>query len=48
MKLKNEMGQVTAEEWGQAVESSEFDYDYVEEREELTIERIQKMLEFRD
>jgi magnesium transporter len=47
MKLKNEMGQVTAEEWGQAVASSEFDYDYVEERKELTIERIQKMLEFR-
>ncbi len=47
MKLKNEMGQVTAEELGQAVASSEFDYDYVEEREELTIERIQKMLEFR-
>lgn len=47
MGMKNEMGHVTAEEWGQAVASSEFDYDYPDEREELTIERIQTMLELR-
>ena len=47
MGMKNDMDHVTAEEWGQAVASSEFDYDYPDEREELTIERIQMMLEFR-
>lgn len=47
MGMKNDMRQVTAEEWGQAVAYSEFDYDYPDEREELTIERIQRMLELR-
>lgn len=47
MGMKNNMDHVTAEEWGQAVATSEFDYDYPDEREELTIERIQMMLELR-
>ena len=47
MGMKNNMDDVTAEEWGQAVATSEFDYDYPDEREELTIERIQMMLELR-
>lgn len=47
MGVKYNMNQVTAEEWGQAVASSEFDYDLTDEREELTIERIQRMLELR-
>lgn len=47
MGVKYNMSQVTAEEWGQAVASSEFDYDLTDEREELTIERIQRMLELR-
>ncbi len=47
MGMKNNMNPVTAEEWGQAVASSEFDYDCADEREELTIERIQRMLELR-
>ncbi len=42
---------VSAEEWGHAVSQSEFDYDYADEipeqREELTIERIQEMLDNR-
>lgn len=47
MGMKNNMNPVTAEEWGQAVASSEFDYDCADEQEELTIERIQRMLELR-
>lgn len=47
MSMKNNMSQISAEEWGQAVASSEFDYDSMDEREELTIGRIQKMLEQR-
>ena len=47
MGMKNNMDDVTAEEWGQAVATSQFDYDYPDEREELTIERIQMMLELR-
>ena len=47
MGVKNNLNQVTAEEWGQAVAFSEFDYDLTDEREELTIERIQRMLELR-
>lgn len=47
MGMKHDLSHVTAEEWGQAVASSEFDYDFPDEREELTIERIQEMLERR-
>lgn len=47
MSARHEPDQITAEEWGQAVASSEFDYDYPDEREELTIERIQEMLDHR-
>lgn len=47
MSAKHDLSNVTAEEWGQAVASSEFDYDYPDEREELTLERIQEMLELR-
>lgn len=42
-----DLERVTAEEWGDAVAQSEFDYDYTEEREELTEERILEMLEKR-
>ena len=47
MSFKDDLSNVTAEEWGHAVAQSEFDYDYPEEREELTIERIQEMLDNR-
>lgn len=47
MSAEREPDHMSAEEWGQAVASSEFDHDYAEEREELTIERIQEMLERR-
>ena len=46
MSLNHEFQDVNAEEWGDAVARSEFDHDY-EEREELTIERIQEMLDKR-
>lgn len=42
-----DLERVTAEEWGDAVAQSEFDYDYTEGREELTEERILEMLEKR-
>ena len=47
MSDKSNPNSISAEEWGQPVASSEFDYDYQDEREELTIERIQEMLERR-
>lgn len=46
MNKNHEFREVNAEEWGDAVARSEFDHDY-EEREELTIERIQEMLDAR-
>ena len=36
--------QLNAEDWGHAVATSEFDHDVPEEREELTIERIEEMI----
>lgn len=55
MSDKIELDKVTAEEWGHAVAQNEFDYnndeeeqnEYLTEREELTLERIQDMLEHR-
>lgn len=47
MSFKNDVDDMTAEEWGHAVSQSEFDYDYPEEKEELTIDRIQEMLDNR-
>lgn len=47
MSYKDDLSNVTAEEWGHAISQSEFDYDYPEEREDLTIERIQEMLDNR-
>lgn len=47
MSSNRDLNQVTPEEWGNAVAQSEFDYDYQEDREELTIERIQEMLDNR-
>lgn len=47
MSAKDNLNQVTAEEWGQAVASSEFDYDSADEPQKLTIERILEMLERR-
>lgn len=51
MWMDNEPGKLTDEEWGNAVAQSEFDYDdsvengeFLKERRELTIERIQEML----
>ncbi len=46
LNKNHEFREVNAEEWGDAVARSEFDHDY-EEREELTIERIQEMLDAR-
>ena len=43
----NDFSNVTGEEWGNSVAQSEFDYDFSEEREELTIERIEEMLDNR-
>ena len=53
MGMQDDMNKVTPEEWGHAVAQSEFDYDdpdeseVIMEREELTIERIQEMLDNR-
>ena len=54
MNEKDNLDKMTAEEWGQVVAQSEFDYDdekeeenYPAEREELTLGRIQDMLEKR-
>lgn len=45
---QDKMSQMTPEEWGDAVAQGEFDHDIsdiIEEREELTEERILEMLE---
>lgn len=44
---ENKFENMTAEEWGNAIAQSEFDYDSLEEREELTEERILEMLDKR-
>lgn len=51
MRINDDPRKLTDEEWGNAVAMSEFDYDdpaegedFLAEREELTIERIQDML----
>ena len=45
--MDNKTKNMSAEEWGSAVAQSEFDYESIEEREELTEERILDMLENR-
>ncbi len=54
MDFDKDLSKVTPEEWGRAVAQSEFDYDdpvehevFPPKRKELTIERIQEMLEAR-
>ena len=47
---QDKMSQMTSEEWGDAVAQGEFDHDIsesIEEREELTEERILEMLDNR-
>lgn len=47
---QDKMSQMTPEEWGDAVAQGEFDHDIseiIEEREELTEERILEMLDNR-
>lgn len=45
MEDKRNPEQLQGEEWGHAVAASEFDHDIPEEREELTIDRIEGMLD---
>ena len=47
MSINRELDPVTAKEWGNEPAHGENFSDYPEEREELTIERIQEMLEDR-
>lgn len=49
MSMHDDLSRVTPEDWGDAVASSEFDHDIpdLEEREALTIERIEEMLDNR-
>ena len=44
MGERHDPEQLNAEDWGHAVATSEFDHDVPEEREELTIERIEEMI----
>ena len=44
MGERHDPEQLNAEDWGHAVATSEFDHDIPEEREELTIERIEEMI----
>ena len=44
MEERHDPGQLNAEDWGHAVATSEFDHDIPEEREELTIDRIEEMI----
>ena len=44
MGERHDPEQLKAEDWGHAVATSEFDHDVPEEREELTIERIEEMI----
>ena len=44
MEERHDPEKLNAEDWGHAVATSEFDHDIPEEREELTIERIEEMI----
>lgn len=45
MEDRRRAEQMTPEEWGHAVATGEFDHDIPDEREELTLERIEEMLD---
>lgn len=45
MGERHDPEQLSAEDWGHAVAASEFDHDVPEEREELTIDRIEEMID---